>query len=93
MKEKKIAKEIFIEVDKLTNSIEIAVTGDVFDTEFYRLNKNDKKQIKKKDWFFDWQSEIDYPQREVYKLTIKDNPTIITRLTFIKYRVQLCIGA
>jgi len=44
LKQKRRAEGIFIEVDKLTNSIEIAVTGDIFDTEFYRLDKNDKKQ-------------------------------------------------
>jgi len=39
-----------------------------------------RSKIKKKDWFFDWQSEIDYPEREIYKLTIKDNPTVIQGL-------------
>jgi len=77
---KKTVHEVSEEIDKLTNSIELVVTGDIFDTEFYRLNKDNKKQIKKKDWLFDWQSEIAYPEREVYKLTVKDNADIIQGL-------------
>jgi len=36
-----------IEIDKLTNSIENAITGEIFDTEVTRLIAEDEKQIKK----------------------------------------------
>ncbi|MCC5905014.1 MAG: hypothetical protein JJU13_02290 [Balneolaceae bacterium] len=38
-------KEIDIEIDRLTNSIEISVTGEVFDTQVVQLRKADKKVI------------------------------------------------
>jgi hypothetical protein len=35
-------KEIDIEIDRLTNSIENSVTGEVFDTHVVKLGKSDK---------------------------------------------------
>ena len=66
------------EIDKLTNSIQNTVTGDSFPTEVSRLTKTDLKQITKKSgWAFNWKSELDDNTREVYKLTISNNPNII----------------
>ena len=66
------------EVDKLTRSIENIVTGDSFETEIGNLLRNDLVQIsKKKGWLFDWKYEFDQNDREVYKLTIRQNPNII----------------
>ena len=45
-------------IDKLTNSIENTLTGEVFDTEIVRLIGTDAKQIRKKDWQFDWLQEL-----------------------------------
>jgi len=39
-------------VDKLTNSIENILTGEVFDTEITRMTIDDRKQIKKTEWQF-----------------------------------------
>ena len=65
-------------IDKLTNSIENTVTGDSFPTEVSRLTKTDLKQVTKKNgWAFNWKSELDDNTREVYKLTISNNPNII----------------
>ncbi len=80
MKKGKKITEVSIEIDKLTNSIESRYSGDIFDTEFYRLMKTDKKEIKKSDWLFNWTEELNYTDREVYKLTIKDNANIIQGL-------------
>lgn len=80
MKQKRVTQEIFIEVDKLTNSIESRLSGDIFDTEFYQMNVVNKREIKKKDWLFDWHKEIGYTDREIYKLTIKGNANIIQGL-------------
>ena len=75
-KNKKIALDF--EIDKLTNSIQNTVTGDSFLTEVSRLTKNDLKQVTKKNgWAFNWKSELDDNTREVYKLTISNNPNII----------------
>lgn len=66
------------DVDKLTNSIENAKTGDSFTTEISLVGKEDLKGlIKKKGWQFNWVSEFKNPTREVYKLTITNNASII----------------
>lgn len=72
------------EVDKLTNSIENILTGEVFDTEINRLTETSKKQIKKADWLFDWHTELKDKSKEVYKLTTTNNPTIIQGLISIE---------
>lgn len=69
--------EIDIEIDRLTNSIENSVTGEVFDTSVVRLVKTDKKSIKPAEWLFDWEVELDISGREVYKLVTVNNPNII----------------
>jgi hypothetical protein len=71
-------------IDKLTNSIENTLTGEVFDTEIVRLTSADAKQIKKADWQFDWRKELKDTTKEVYKLTTVNNPTIIQGLVSIE---------
>jgi hypothetical protein len=75
-----------IEIDKLTNSIENRISGDVFDTEIFRLVGKDSKQIIKTDWLFNWQEQIKFSDRETYKLTIKDNSKIIQGLVSLSDR-------
>lgn len=72
--------EADFEVDKLTNSIENTITGEVFDTEITRLFSKDSKQIKKSGWVFDWHQEFKDPANEIYKLTTTNNQTIIQGL-------------
>jgi hypothetical protein len=72
-----------IEIDKLSNSIENSISGDVFDTEIFRLFAIDSKLIKKADWQFDWKKQIKLTDREIYKLVIKDNSKIIQGLLSI----------
>lgn len=68
-------------VDKLTRSIENRVTGDSFTTEISLLNKQDLKIVTKKNgWLFDWRKEFNDLQKEVYKLTIVQNPQVIQGL-------------
>lgn len=69
-----------IEIDKLTNSIENTVSGDVFDTDVYQLFVNESKHINKADWQFKWHEQVKLKDRETYKLVIKDNPKIIQGL-------------
>ncbi|MFZ4771008.1 MAG: hypothetical protein ACOYLO_12575 [Ferruginibacter sp.] len=75
-------------IDKLTNSIENTLTGEVFDTEIVRLTSNDAKQIKKFDWQFDWLKELKDKTKEVYKLTTVNNPTIIQGLVSIEDKLD-----
>lgn len=74
-------------IDKITNSIENAVTGDSFQTEVSILSYADIKTIsEKKLWLFDWKTEHRNPKTEVFKLTIIHNPKIIQGLISIEDR-------
>lgn len=83
MKQRQIIHLDFV-IDKLTNSIENALTSEVFDTEITRLTAIDAKQIKKTNWQFDWHKELKDSNKEVYKLTTVNNPTIIQGLLSIE---------
>jgi hypothetical protein len=73
------------EVGKLTDSILNTISGDSFRTEISLLTKQDLKSItKSKGWLFDWKYEFNQPDREVYKLTIIDNPDIVQGLISFK---------
>jgi hypothetical protein len=74
-------REIDIEIDKLTNSKVNILTGDVLQTEFHPVSK---KEVKKKDCFFDWHSELVNKETDVYKMIIKDNETIIQGLISVQ---------
>jgi hypothetical protein len=68
-------------IDKLTNSIQNTISGDSFATVVLRLTKIDLKQVTKKSgWNFDWKTELSDNRKEVFKLTIPDNPGIIQGL-------------
>ena len=69
-----------IEIDKLTNSIENAISGDIFGTDIFRLLSKDARQINKADWQFKWQEQLKLPDRQTYKLVIQNNPKIIQGL-------------
>lgn len=78
-KRKRIALDF--EVDRLTNSIVNTISADSFPTEVIRLTKTDVKQVTKKiGWSFNWKKELDDNTKEVYKLTIINNPSIIQGL-------------
>jgi hypothetical protein len=65
-------------VDRLTNSIENVQSGDSFQTEVSLVAKADLKNISKKNgWRFNWTFGLKEPAREVYKLTVVNNPAII----------------
>ena len=78
---KKNNKPLDFEIDKLTNSIENIVTGDSFPTDIVVLTKADLKNITKKNgWEFDWKQEFKQADRDIYKLTIVNNLTVIQGL-------------
>ncbi|MBX2931994.1 MAG: hypothetical protein KF781_08625 [Chitinophagaceae bacterium] len=83
MKKPKQTELDFI-IDRLTNSIINVISGDSFQTEVARLSKADLKNITKNNgWNFNWKSEFQDISKEVYKLTIVGNPTIIQGLLSI----------
>ncbi len=75
-----------VEIDKLTRSIENAVTSDSFKTQVLELTQNDIKSLKKADWLFDWKTEVKQSNKKVYKLVIVDNPSIIQGLISLQDR-------
>jgi hypothetical protein len=82
-------KEIGLDfiIDKLTNSIENVITGDTFQTEVSVLTRNDLKSVTKKNgWLFDWKAEFKVPAKEVYKLTIVNNPAVIQGLLSLEVK-------
>jgi len=81
MGKKAIKKEVSVEIDKLTNSIVNVLSGEIFETEF---NKVAKKEIKKKDWLFDWNEELKDKRNDVYKMTTVENKNIIQGLVSIR---------
>ncbi len=70
-----------IEIDKLTNSIVNTISGDSFPTDIHPIGKIDlKKCVKKTGWLFNWDSEFKLLDRQVFKLTIRNNPEIVQGL-------------
>ncbi len=80
MKKQKI-NYLDFKIDKLTRSVENVITGDSFPTDISHLTRADIKQVtKKNDWLFNWKKELDTDNREVYKLTIQGNESVIQGL-------------
>ena len=75
------------EIDKLTNSIENVITGDSFSTDISLLLLKDFIMVSKsKGWLFNWRNEFNEPARDVYKLTIVNNPAIIQGLISLEVK-------
>ena len=74
-------------VDKLTNSIENVLSGDSFATDISILKGSDLKTVSKKNkWLFNWKEEYSIPERDVYKLTIVNNSTVIQGLISLEIK-------
>jgi hypothetical protein len=65
------------EVDKLTNSIENILTGQIFETEIVRLKPENIQLLKRSKWQFNWRTELKSEHREIYGLITKENPSIL----------------
>jgi hypothetical protein len=81
--------ELDFEIDCLTNSIRNVISGDSFATDVMRLTKSDLKSVTKKNkWLFNWKSELADNSKEVYKLTIVNNPGVIQGLISLTVRAD-----
>jgi hypothetical protein len=75
------------EVDNLTDSIQNVVSGDSFATDITIISISDLKTVTKKNgWQFDWKLELRQPERDVYKLTIVNNQSIIQGLISLEIK-------
>ncbi|HEX8315206.1 MAG TPA: hypothetical protein VF609_09440 [Flavisolibacter sp.] len=76
-------------IDKLTNSIENIQTGDTFPTNITLLSTADLKMLTKKNgWQFNWKFELKQPEREVYKLIIPNNISVIQGLISLEVKTD-----
>jgi hypothetical protein len=79
--------ELDFEIDKLTNSIENVVTGDSFATDITIISISDLKTVTRKNgWQFDWKFELKQPEKDVYKLTIVNNQSVIQGLISLEIK-------
>jgi len=70
--------ELAFEIDKITESIENAETGETLNTLVLPVTKDDLKDITKKNgWLFDWKLELVEPEHQVYKLVTEREPHTI----------------
>ena len=77
--------ELAFEIDKITESIENAETGETFDTLVLPFTKDDLKETTKKNgWLFDWKRELAEPQHQVYKLVTEQDPHTIQGLVSLR---------
>ncbi len=84
---KRTVTHLDFEIDKLTNSIENVRSGDSFPTDISVLTIAELKNITKKNgWRFNWGYEFKHASREVFKLTISNNPNIIQGLVSIEVK-------
>jgi len=75
------------EVDTLTNSIENIITGDSFATDITIISIADLKTVTKKNgWQFNWKLELKQPEKDVYKLTIVNNQSVIQGLISLEIK-------
>lgn len=73
-----------IEIDRLSNSIVNTISGDSFPTDVHPITKTDLRNATRKNgWLFNWRSEFKLTGRQVFKLTIRNNPNIIQGLLSI----------
>jgi hypothetical protein len=76
-------------IDKLTNSIENVQSGDSFPTEISLLTTAELKNIiKKNGWRFSWAKEVKVPERDIFKLTIANNPNIIQGIISLEVKAN-----
>jgi len=79
----------YYEVDDSTNSILNIISGDSFCTEVSLVSNDEIKYIGKIfGWCFDWRSESNLIDREVYKLTIVGNQKIIQGLISLSVKAD-----
>ena len=65
------------EIDKITNSIEDALTGESLDTDVQEADRRDLKAVMKKaGWRFNWKKEFNQTTGKIYKLVINGDSTI-----------------
>ena len=77
--------ELAFEIDKITESIENADTGETLDTLVLPVTQDDVEEATKKNgWLFNWKQEFSEPERQVYKLVTEQEPQTIQGLVSLE---------
>jgi hypothetical protein len=77
--------ELAFEIDKITESIENAETGESHNTLVLPVTQADLKETTKIDgWIFDWRRELSEPEHQMYKLVAEKEPQTIQGLVSLK---------
>ncbi|MDR2813427.1 MAG: hypothetical protein LBB79_02040 [Prevotellaceae bacterium] len=75
------------EIDKLSHSIEDAVTGKSFLTTVLPFDKIDLQRVSKKEgWKFSWKTEFSNPQKRIFKLVIEHQADVIHGLVSLNVK-------
>ena len=73
--------QLDFEIDKFTHSLEDAATGNILLSDVVSLEKEDLKVLSKKSgWLFNWKNDFCSSDKQVYKLILQDQSTIIQGL-------------
>ncbi|WP_353717850.1 hypothetical protein [Dyadobacter sp. 676] len=72
--------KIGVVIDKLTRSVEHALTGERFATEVISANVQEIRRLNKSEWLFDWVKEVSSKEKQVYKLVLSENTDVIQGL-------------
>jgi len=73
--------ELDFEIDKITESIESAGTGERFDTLVLPVGEADLRGVTERaGWLFDWKLELAKAKHQVYKLVTEKEPDVIQGL-------------
>jgi len=79
--------ELDFEIDKITESIENAETGEALETLVLPVTEADLKEITKKNgWLFDWRLEYNQIGHKTFKLVTKKEPQTIHGLLSLEIK-------
>jgi hypothetical protein len=79
--------ELSFEIDKITESIELAKTGERFETVVFSVKEQDLKTVTKANgWKFNWKQEFKQQQRQVYRLATEKEINLIQGLVSLEIR-------
>jgi hypothetical protein len=77
--------ELGFAIDKITESIENAETGETLDTLVLPVTQSDLEEVTKKNgWLFDWKLEYNQTGHQLYKLVAEQEPQTIQGLVSLE---------
>lgn len=81
-------RELSIEIDKLSNSIENALTSEIFETRIEKISTRDSQILEEAKWEFNWQYELKDSTKLVFGLVTIEQPKLIQGLLSIEDKMD-----